>query len=742
VGLDLRRLGGLVRPTREGRSTPFRAGLVFSGIGVNPDVPTDDPEPPTNWAASSNSGQAYVPFTSPSGSAAVVQYKTGVSASGAGVVVTLDESPSIGNLLVLCITVNDDSDPVFTITNGTWTQIGSTVYSGNGTNWPNRMYYQAVTSSTSAATTIDSTGGLTDTGNVKVGIIELSGVDTLDQTASATNTSTTTATLTPTASKNAIIISATARRTPGSGVLSPAGSMTEWAEIGTSPYGLNYQVIATTSGGYTVGSTGASVNSSMIAAAFIDTGVSTNWVDAPLAIDGSDSTYEGVSQEHSPFLRHTLADSKVMDRARLVVSWTSNTSRTITLQGADESDFSDAVTIDTHTYTPTGGLGSSDTLDLSWTTTDAYKYFQYLTSVENWYRVFESELYQSGTGSVFASSVASNALALGGVVVGNSASSNTHFVATSSTTGLWLPHAEGGGTVSYGSNASHVAEIATAGVGTAVARFDHYHAGLTQLTSSSSNTLQRGTVNLRAGANIAFGLTDTDGDGEFDTLTISSLGGGGGGGTDLSSVIGTGSGATVVGTVTDTGASPLSLTAPGSIASGDLVVLAGQFVNSVPNASGPSGGAAWNEALRYDTSSNEYQVVYWKVAGASETTWTLTHSVGTDCAVAAVVYRGVDDLWSKGFEIDSLTAPWVIGHPEGLRVLIWFTLTAGEPVLTIDGDALTSDVHIEAAGGNEPQVLIAHRDTVASFDAGPVRCIGDDIALYPGAFSAVFYNAP
>jgi hypothetical protein len=213
------------------------------------------------------------------------------------------------------------------------------------------------------------------------------------------------------------------------------------------------------------------------------------------------------------------------------------------------------------------------------------------------------------------------------------------------------------------------------------------------------------------------------------------------GGSDLSSVIGTGSGATAVGTAFDTGASPLSLTAPAGIAEGDLVVLAGQFVNSIPNAAGPSGGAAFTEALRYDTSSNEYQVVYWKVAGTAETTWGLTHSAGTDCAVAAAVYRGstaVAALWSKAFAEDSLTAPWVIGHPYGLRVFVWFTLTAGEPVLAVDGDSLTSDIRVEAVSANEPQVLIAHRDTVASFDAGPVRCIGNEIVTYPGAFTAVF----
>jgi hypothetical protein len=178
----------------------------------------------------------------------------------------------------------------------------------------------------------------------------------------------------------------------------------------------------------------------IIGTASAETPANIIWIDAPLAIDGSDSTYEGVQQEHSPFLRHTLDDAYVVDSARLRVSWTSNTNRTLTIQGANESDFSDAVTLDTHAYTPTGGLTNPDTLNIAWSTVNAYQYFQYLTSVENWFRVYESELYQAGTG---AAAVSSNTLALGGVVVGNSAASNTHFVAISSNSGLWLTHPEG-----------------------------------------------------------------------------------------------------------------------------------------------------------------------------------------------------------------------------------------------------------------------------------------------------------
>lgn len=81
-----------------------------------------------------------------------------------------------------------------------------------------------------------------------------------------------------------------------------------------------------------------------------------------------------------------------------------------------------------------------------------------------------------------------------------------------------------GGAASFGSNATHVAEISAGGAATDSARMDHLHAGIGTITASSSNTLQRGTVNIRPGAGIALSLTDTDGDGEFDTATIVNTG--------------------------------------------------------------------------------------------------------------------------------------------------------------------------------------------------------------------------
>lgn len=82
-------------------------------------------------------------------------------------------------------------------------------------------------------------------------------------------------------------------------------------------------------------------------------------------------------------------------------------------------------------------------------------------------------------------------------------------------------HSTGGGSVSAGSNSTRVREVSTAGASTTLwSPFDHAHDGIGTITSSASNTMQRGTWNLRSGAGIFFAQTDTDGDGEFDTTTI------------------------------------------------------------------------------------------------------------------------------------------------------------------------------------------------------------------------------
>ena len=109
-------------------------------------------------------------------------------------------------------------------------------------------------------------------------------------------------------------------------------------------------------------------------------------------------------------------------------------------------------------------------------------------------------------------------------IVNFAAGSNIALSAQSNT--ITITGAAGGGggapaTISAGSNSTRVSEVSGAGASTTLwSPFDHAHDGIGTITASSSNTMQRGTFNLRAGTGIVFGLTDGDGDGELDTATI------------------------------------------------------------------------------------------------------------------------------------------------------------------------------------------------------------------------------
>lgn len=86
-------------------------------------------------------------------------------------------------------------------------------------------------------------------------------------------------------------------------------------------------------------------------------------------------------------------------------------------------------------------------------------------------------------------------------------------------------------TVSAGSNSMSVGATNTIG-DTSLnlwAPASHRHLGLHSITSSSSNTMDRPTVNFRPGANVGITASDSDGNGVFDTLTISASGGSGSG---------------------------------------------------------------------------------------------------------------------------------------------------------------------------------------------------------------------
>jgi hypothetical protein len=141
-------------------------------------------------------------------------------------------------------------------------------------------------------------------------------------------------------------------------------------------------------------------------------------------------------------------------------------------------------------------------------------------------------------GSNVATITSNGSNVLVGPYVGLQSGSGIAFAASSNILTISSTSGGGGGaSVSYGSNATRVSEVSSAGVATTVSSSDHIHDGIGTITASSSNTMQRGTFNLRPGSGIALNLTDTDGDGEFDTATIVNTGSGGGGGAAASGAL-------------------------------------------------------------------------------------------------------------------------------------------------------------------------------------------------------------
>ena len=136
-------------------------------------------------------------------------------------------------------------------------------------------------------------------------------------------------------------------------------------------------------------------------------------------------------------------------------------------------------------------------------------------------------------------------------IVNFASGSNIAFAVQSNTLTITGTAAGGGAapTISAGSNSTRVSEDSSAGASTTLwSPFDHRHDGIGTITSSSSNTMQRGTWNVRPGVGIALSLTDADGDGEFDTTVISNTGGStGGGGAVADSITGQiGSGGAII----------------------------------------------------------------------------------------------------------------------------------------------------------------------------------------------------
>lgn len=182
-------------------------------------------------------------------------------------------------------------------------------------------------------------------------------------------------------------------------------------------------------------------------------------------------------------------------------------------------------------------------------------------------------------------------------------------------------------------------------------------------------------------------------------------------------VAGTGAGATKVGSKAITSAAPHTITLATdlpSLATGDLVIWMAATLNTVPNVSGPS-GSGWSELWRYDTSSNEFVVAYWKIVEASPpTSWSFTTTTGTSMSSGVVALRGsMSALVHRGLSPGQYVTPSVIGSATGVQVCFWQTGTSGSGVAEIPaGDASYLSLGVATTSG-QTQIL-AFRDITSN----------------------------
>jgi len=195
--------------------------------------------------------------------------------------------------------------------------------------------------------------------------------------------------------------------------------------------------------------------------------------------------------------------------------------------------------------------------------------------------------------------------------------------------------------------------------------------------------------------------------------------------------------ATLVGSVTAVGASPFSFTKPGSVVDGDLLIMAAMCTNSVVNINGPMNDNSWTQLVRYDTSSNEWQGIWYKIASTEPGTWTLTHSSGSDSCAAVAVFRGVGTLVDFNWLDATKTTPVIMGSPGGLLITIWIDTTSGGQ-FTNPG-YVTQAAYVQHTGGNNtPQILISYGSSPWAGPIFPIAAGGIAATGYTMAAAVVF----
>jgi hypothetical protein len=354
---------------------------VDGGCGCNPEDPED--------RALASEMYTHPPSTTP----AYVQIASNLETLSGIVNVTLSSTPTPGNILLAAIALRDNTGVVPAFLQTGWTLVGS-AYTGSTVNaWPMYLYRRTVQSGDGTTWGADLGSG----GAIGMALVEIA-ASSLDASNTSSNLTTEpTLSLTPVTSNAIIMVSFVSVRFDSDIAFTPATSMTEilddnWSSGDNGPQvAINYRVVASPTGSYTVGSTyGAGDRRGVIAASFEGTATADWSFAAPDSCDGDDTTYTQISG--AEVLRTDLSEAYQVIRSRLRIGTENAGSRTYEIYGANESDFSDAVLLDSVTFTGTGSYTAQD-VEFLWEPTGSYRYFQ-LDGTNETRRIYSWELYE------------------------------------------------------------------------------------------------------------------------------------------------------------------------------------------------------------------------------------------------------------------------------------------------------------------------------------------------------------
>jgi hypothetical protein len=371
---------------------PTRPHLTTGALGYSPGIVTGEVPVAPDFA---DDAAWYIPYET-SSDPGYVQFKRSPLSVAGVATSTLDAAPSPGNKLLAFIPIREATGVTISMSGTDWTLVESAYCGSTTDDWPCYLYERTVQPGDSSAWTATSSALAT----FALWLVEVEGVSELDASDESSDASTQpTMSLTPVTADPIIILSFVSLRRDVDTAFTPATGMTEIVDDHVATSGsngpqvaINYQVDLAPTGSYTVGSTWGTGNfRAVIAASFVGSAGDVVYLPAFAVNDGDDATFDYVDVTQLEFLRGTLAVQAVLVRADIRVGLENSGSATIDVEGANESDFSDAVQIGTATFSGTGSYTAQDvaiTLD----GTDGYTYIRFLLGSAQGIHVHEVEL--------------------------------------------------------------------------------------------------------------------------------------------------------------------------------------------------------------------------------------------------------------------------------------------------------------------------------------------------------------